>query len=123
MKKMIPLFRCTDMKRSIAFYTGILDFKLMEGDSPDDVVVVLTNDDAALMLTSLEGDQKAGIATNVLVENIDVLFKRYIDRGLDTSLKKDSPVHQGPLDQTWGRREFYVTDPDENTLRFIQPLS
>lgn len=123
MKKMIPLFRCTDIKRSIAFYTGILDFKLMEGDSPEDVVVVLTNEDAALMLTSLEGDQKVGIAANVLVENIDALFKRYIDRGLDTSLKKDSPVHQGPLDQTWGRREFYVTDPDGNTLRFIQPLS
>ena len=119
--KMIPLFRCTDMKRSIAFYTGILDFELFPGDSSD-VVVILTNEDAALMLTSLEGDQQVGIAANVLVDNIDELFKKYIARGLDPSSKKESPVHQGPLDQTWGRREFYVTDLDGNTLRFIQPI-
>lgn len=120
--KMIPLFRCTDIKQSIIFYTTVLDFTLHPSDSPHDIVVILTHGDAALMLTSLEGDQKSGIAANVLVENIDELFKKYIDRGLDTSHKKESPVHQGPLNQTWGRREFYVTDPDGNTLRFIQPL-
>jgi catechol 2,3-dioxygenase-like lactoylglutathione lyase family enzyme len=120
--KMIPLFRCTDIRRSIAFYTDILGFKLQSGNSPDDVVVTLTNEDAALMLTSLEGDQKPGIAANVLVKNIDELSRLYIARGLDTSHKKESPVHQGPLNQTWGTREFYVTDPDGNTLRFTQPL-
>ena len=86
--KMIPLFRCTDMKRSIAFYTGILDFELFPGDSSEDVVVILTNEDAALMLTSLEGDQQVGIAANVLVDNIDELFKKYIARGLYPSSKK-----------------------------------
>ncbi len=121
--KMIPLFRCADIRQSIAFYTTVLDFTLYPGDSPNGIVVVLTHGDAALMLTSLEGDQKSGIAANVLVDNIDELFRKYIARGLDTSSKKDSPVHQGPLDQTWGRREFYVSDPDGNTLRFIQPLS
>jgi hypothetical protein len=29
-------------------------------------------------------------------------------------------VHAGPIDQTWGTREFYVDDPDGNTLRFTQ---
>ena len=29
-------------------------------------------------------------------------------------------VHEGPIDQTWGTREFYVDDPDGNTLRFTQ---
>jgi hypothetical protein len=29
-------------------------------------------------------------------------------------------VHEGPVDQTWGTREFYVDDPDGNTLRFVQ---
>lgn len=120
--KMIPLFRCTDMKTSVAFYTTVLDFELYPGDTHEDAVVILTNKDAALMLTSLEGDQQVGIAANVLVDNIDELFKKYIARGLDPSSKKESPVHQGPLDQTWGRREFYITDPDGNTLRFIQPI-
>jgi catechol 2,3-dioxygenase-like lactoylglutathione lyase family enzyme len=120
---MIPIFRCTDMKKAIAFYTGILDFELKEpGASADDWVVLLANGDAELLLTSLEGDQKMGIAANVQVNDIDNLFEKYLRRGLDTSKKKESPVHQGPLDQTWGNREFYVTDPDGNTLRFLQPL-
>lgn len=31
-----------------------------------------------------------------------------------------SMVHEGPIDQSWGTREFYVDDPDGNTLRFTQ---
>ena len=120
--KMIPLFRTRNMKEAIVFYTNILDFELSEPDaSPDDWVVLLANGVAELMLTSLEGDQKLGIAANVLVDNIDELFEKYKKRGLDTSRKVDSPVHQGPIDQTWGTREFYVTDDDGNTLRFCKP--
>jgi uncharacterized glyoxalase superfamily protein PhnB len=83
-------------------------------------VVAIRNADAWLMLTTLEGDQKPGISAVVAVENVDELYHRYHSRGLDTSAKKDSPVHQAPLDQTWGTREFYVTDPDGNTLRFVR---
>lgn len=118
---MIPLFRVTDMKAAIHFYTGVLDFKLKEpGASADDWVVLLENGDADLMLTKLEGDQKIGIAANVLVVEVDSLFKKYRSRGLDQSFKENSPVHQEPVDQSWGTREFYVTDPDGNTLRFVQ---
>jgi catechol 2,3-dioxygenase-like lactoylglutathione lyase family enzyme len=121
--KMIPLFRCRSMKAAIAFYTGILDFELKEpGASADDWVVLLKNGKAELMLTILEGDQPMGIAANVLVQDIDGLFEKYVQRGLDTSGREDSPVHQGPLNQSWGNREFYVTDADGNTLRFMQPI-
>jgi catechol 2,3-dioxygenase-like lactoylglutathione lyase family enzyme len=121
--KMIPIFRCRNMKEAVLFYTTILDFEMNEpGASTDDWVVLLSNGDAELLLTSLEGDQKIGIAVNVLVNNIDDLFKKYLSRGLDTTNKEGSPVHQGPIDQSWGNREFYVTDPDGNTLRFFKPL-
>ena len=116
---MIPLLRCRDMKEAISFYTSILDFKLKYPDaSADDWVVDLVNEDAELQLTSLEGDQNPGIAVNVRVDEVDSLFEKYIKRGLDISNKKHSPVHQGPLNQSWGMREFYVTDPSGNTLRF-----
>jgi len=39
---------------------------------------------------------------------------------LDFELKY--PDDLGPTDQTWGTREFYVTDADGNTLRFCQPI-
>ena len=121
--QMVPIFRCTDMKRAITFYTEILDFQLYEpGASADDVVVALQNGEAGLLLTILEGDQKIGIAANVLVSDVDSLFRKYTSRGLDQSHRIESPVHLGPVDQSWGNREFYVTDPDGNTLRFVQPM-
>ena len=121
--KMIPLLRCKNMKEAISFYTNILDFELKDADaSPDDWVIDLVNGEAELQLTSLEGDQRTGIAVNVRVDDVDGLFEKYIKRGLDTSNKKGSPVHQGPLDQSWGMREFYVDDPTGNTLRFGKPI-
>lgn len=121
--KMVPIFRIRNMKDAISFYTCILDFELKEpGASSNDWVVALINGDAEFLLTSLEGDQKIGIATNVYVDNIDDLFNKYLERGLDISNKKDSPVHQGPINQSWGNREFYVTDLDGNTLRFFTPI-
>ena len=115
---MIPLFRCTSMKDAITFYTEILDFEVTEPNAADEAVTILSNGNAELMLSTIDG--LMGNAANVLVENIDTLFEKYIQRGLDTSNKQGSPVHQGPVDQTWGTREFYVTDRDGNTLRFRQ---
>jgi hypothetical protein len=43
----------------------------------------------------------------------------FLARGL-VPPERDSPVHKGPTDQTWGTREFYVDDPDDNTLVFVQ---
>src|SRR5258706_4251028 len=121
--KMIPLLRCRDMKEALSFYTGILDFELKYPDaSPDDWVIDLINGDAELQLTSLEGNHRPGFSINVRVDDVDGLFKEYKKRGLDTSNKEGSPVHQGPLDQSWGMREFYVTDPTGNTLRFGKPI-
>jgi hypothetical protein len=53
------------------------------------------------------------------------LFRKFQQRGLRTPGNPEKPeaVHEGPIDQTWGTREFYVDDPDGNTLRFIQGFS
>jgi hypothetical protein len=57
-----------------------------------------------------------------IIDRMRPCLKTYARRGLDISNKKESPVHQGPVAQTWGMREFYVNDPDGNTLRFRQPI-
>jgi len=119
----VPVIRCTNMPRSLAFYTGVLDFRLKyPGQSQEDVVIDIMNEVAELQLSVLRGDGVLGSATNIGVDDVDTLFAKYVARGLDTDCKLDSPVHQGPVDQTWGKREFYVTDPDGNTLRFGQVI-
>jgi hypothetical protein len=86
-------------------------------------VVDLINGTAELQLTMHEGDYLFGSVANVWVENVDNIFQKYLDRGLDTSGREESPVHRGPTNQSWGTREFYVTDQDRNTLRFCQPMT
>ncbi len=119
----IPVIRCTDVKRSLAFYTSILDFKKKYPEASDaDWVVDLVQGDAEIQLSQHAGDGAFGCAINLRVKDVDGLFRKYVERGLDTTGHEDSPVHRGPVNQTWGIREFYVTDGDGNTLRFGEPL-
>jgi catechol 2,3-dioxygenase-like lactoylglutathione lyase family enzyme len=120
----IPTVRCRTMKASIAFYTGVLDFTLADGDDDegDPSFRVLMRNGDQLWLSSHGGDGEFGQCVNVLVDDVDALFREVRARGLVTPGNPDAPqqVHEGPIDQTWGTREFYVEDPDGNTVRFTQ---
>jgi len=121
--KLIPLFKVTDMRAVIRHYTEVLDFVMTwPEDTPDSAVVDLGHEETELQLTTHESDKLFGSVVNIWVNDVDALFAKYMSRGLNTSGKSNSPVHTGPVDQTWGRREFYVTDADGNTLRFGQFL-
>ena len=121
--KFIPLFKVSDMRKAIHHYTTILDFVITcPDDNEQSPVVDLGHNELELQITTFERDSLFGSVAYVFVEDVDALFKKFVDRGLNTALKTDSPVHQGPVDQTWGRREFYVTDVDGNTLRFCKTI-
>ncbi|MBV9987062.1 MAG: VOC family protein [Chitinophagaceae bacterium] len=121
--KFIPLFKVRDMRIALHHYTEVLDFNMTwPEDTIDSPVIDLGHAETELQITTHESERLFGSVVNVWVENVDDLFARYKSRGLDSSAKPNSPVHQGPVDQTWGRREFYVTDPDGNTLRFCQDV-
>ena len=47
-----------------------------------------------------------------LVDDVDALHAEFVGRGVKISVE--------PVDQTWGTREMYVRDPDNNCIRFIQ---
>ena len=120
----IPTVRCRNMAASVAFYTCVLDFERVDGDDDmtDPSFSALSRDGWLLYLSSHRGDGEYGQAIAITVDNVDDLFSRFRQRGLKTPGNPASPqaVHEGPLDQTWGTREFYVDDPDGNTLRFTQ---
>lgn len=125
---LIPTLRCRHMRQSLAFYTGILDFERVDGDDEldDPSFSVLAREGGHLFLSSHRGDGVFGSVVAVTTTDIDALFRTFRARGLHTPGNPDAPehVHEGPIDQTWGTREFYVEDPDGNTLRFFQsPLA
>ncbi len=121
--KVIPVLKSRNMQASLKFYVETLGFRLRKPDNgPALPVIDVTRDGIDIQLSTLSGDGVFGSAVNIEVEDVDGLFKTFVQRGLDATDKKDSPVHQGPVNQSWGTREFYVNDPDGNTLRFRQPI-
>lgn len=121
--KLIPTFKCKNMQESLEFYSKILgfevDFMLTTSTGEKDFhYASLKKDQCELHLSTHAGDGVFGSVIYVQVEEVDNLFAQFVKNGLMIVGKKDSPVHIGPTDQTWGMREFYVDDPSGNTLRF-----
>lgn len=119
----VPLFKVSNMADAIRHYTEVLDFVMTDpNDHADSPVVDLDRNGWNMQLTTTESEKLFGSVVYFWVEDVDALFVKYLERGLDTSHKAGSPVHQGPVNQTWGKREFYVTDADDNTVRFCQGI-
>ncbi|HTH54840.1 MAG TPA: VOC family protein [Cyclobacteriaceae bacterium] len=116
--KLIPTLRCKDINLSLEFYTKVLGFGIKFTHAPDGQIgyAGIEKDGCEIHLSRHEGGW--GTIVYVEVDEVDLLFREFVKRGLDNSHKKESPVHQGPTDQTWGMREFYIDDPSGNTLRF-----
>lgn len=119
----VPVLHCRRIASAITFYTTVLDFELVSGDdrADDPAYRVLARRGDWLILSSHAGDSRPGQAIVVTTDDVDADWRRFRARGLVPAKPADvSPVHAGPLEQTWGTREFYVDDPDGNTLRFTQ---
>jgi catechol 2,3-dioxygenase-like lactoylglutathione lyase family enzyme len=124
--KIVPVIKSNDLERSVRFYTEVLDFERKWPDEEDretaNGVAHLTRDGAELQISRHAGDGKFGSLNRVFVDDVDERYATFRARGLDTSLRPESPIHTAPVDQTWGLREFAVTDPDGNGLCYCTPI-
>jgi len=118
----VPTFVVRDIREAIAFYTGVIDFDLafvMKEDAPFYAVLGRGADELHLSLYTGRGP-RGHCSAIVVCEDVDVLFASFKARGLSIPIRPDSPVHESPLNQTWGSREVYIDDPSGNTLCFQQ---
>ena len=125
--RMVPVIKTSDLDRSIRFYTEVLDFtwkwpEYAEAEIANGVAD-LTMEGADLQLSRHAGDGVFGSLQRVFVDDVDERYAKFLSRGLDTTLRPESPVHTSPIDQTWGLRELSVTDPDGNGLCFCGPVT
>ena len=119
----IPVLHSDRIQRAVDFYTRVLDFKVVGGDgrTEDPAYSVLARRGDYLIVSSHAGDSVTRQAVVVTSDDVDDDWRRFTAAGLMPAKSAgESPVHAGPLEQTWGTREFYVDDPDGNTLRFTQ---
>lgn len=125
--RMVPVVKSSDLNRSVTFYTEVLDFErkwpeYAEAETANGVAGLI-KDGAELQLSRHAGDGVFGSLQRIYVDDVDERYHTFHARGLDTTQRPESPVHTAPLDQTWGLREFSVTDPDGNGLCFCAPIN
>jgi len=119
---LIPTLIVRDMAEAIAFHTQVLDFKLVTvwpEAAPFYAVLARGADEMHLSLASGEGRNSRSTAI-VVCDEVDEAFAAFKSRGLRPPSRSNSPVHEAPLNQSWGTREVYIDDPSGNTLVFQQ---
>lgn len=101
----IPVLPVCDLKRSIAFYTELLEFKLDWGGGSDDSICSVSRDGCAIMLQQ----RVLGAAPSWVWIGLedDSLFDLYASKGVK--------VKQPPKNFSWAY-EMKFEDPDGNVL-------
>jgi catechol 2,3-dioxygenase-like lactoylglutathione lyase family enzyme len=114
----LPQLRITNADRSLRFYVDGLGFAIdwqhqFEPGFP--FFFQLTRQGQSIFLTEHAGDCQVGGAVYFIVPDADACWAAMALRGV---------VPTNPLaTMPWGTREFVVTDPDGNRLRFASERS
>ena len=119
-----PTIKCRDITASVKFYTEVLDFTLVQTPDPDpnsfmSKYAFIIRDGCGVHLSSHLGDGVFGNVVYVRVDDIDPLYKQFVANGLKTDRPHEYPaIRIKPVEQSWGMKEFSITDPDGNKLTY-----
>ena len=128
--KLVPELVCSDLDRSLEFYTSVLGFSILY-QRQEERFVYLEREGAEIMLE--EPGQRAFIAGDLIKPygrgiNLQIEVSN-LDELLEAVRRASVPVFL-PLEDKWyrrddvllGNRQFVVQDPDGYLLRFFQNL-
>ena len=113
----IPLLHISSSVLAEDFYCHKLGFKKVFANRPnsataDPCYLGISRDDVVIHLSSFSGDGVFGHVVNLVVNDIDTLHQEFVLKGIEINLE--------PTNQTWGNREMYIRDADDNCIRFLQ---
>ena len=116
LKLAIPLLHVSDPVASEKFYCDKLGFQKTFVYCPfgesGPCYFGLERDGIRIHLSSFPEDGKPGSAVVLITDDVDALYKEFT--------LKNTIIDLTPTDQSWGNREMYIKDPDENSIRFTQ---
>jgi uncharacterized glyoxalase superfamily protein PhnB len=117
LKAAVPEIHVRKSAEAKDFYSHKLGFTHRNSWRPDETkddpcYMAFERDGVWLQVTSFRGT--LGTVVYVYVDDVDTLHAEFVAKGVQHLSQVE--------DQTWGTREFAVTDPDDNTLRFGQQI-
>jgi len=133
--KLVPELNCTNLERSLAFYTDVLGFRVRYA-RPEQHFAYLERDGSELMLeqlaevedpertyhaAALEHPFGRGMHLQIEVSDLGPLHQKVMGSGAKIQI---------PLEERWyraddlelGNRQFVLLDPDGFVLRFFETL-
>ena len=119
-----PFIRCSQIHKSLTFYTELLDFKIRQAPDPEpgsfmSMYALLEREGHFLHVSQHAGDGVFGNVIFIRVKNIDFLYQQFIENGLKVDdAGENAVISMQPVQQTWGMKEFSVRDPDGNRITF-----
>ena len=131
-KPLVPEFWCSDFEASLAFYTRVLGFSVVQRRG-DDRHAYLELGDAQIMLANWEQDGSwetaklespfgRGINFQIIVDDVEGLCKNVLSEGVKPFVEIYT-MDYWRTDRMDKRTEFAVQDPDGYLLRFTQIVS
>jgi len=115
----VPIIKVSDIKASIDYYCNKLGFTEVNTYFPDDKKAIgyasLIDKNIEIHLSNFPGDGVSGSVLYFYVNDIDQLYSRFVESSVNITVKL--------VLQTWGNKEFYVSDLDGNILRFGEKAS
>lgn len=129
--KVVPELLCTDIRKTIAFYTGVLGFSIAY-ERPEETFAYLSLAGADLMFEQVTGPGRRwitgemgapfgrGVNFQIEVEDVALLYGRVLEYSATSAylpVEDKSYVCDGEIATN---RQFIVQDPDRYLLRFAE---
>lgn len=114
----IPQLRVSSAVHSLKFYVDGVGFSVdwdHQFESGYPLFIQVARAGQTIFLAEHSGDCRVGGAVYFIVTDADACFSEFMGRGI-TAIDP-------PSNTPWGTREFVVTDPDGNRLRFASDLA
>ena len=124
-----PFIKCSDIAKSIEFYTHVLDFKVVQAPDPNpksfmSKYAFLERDGSYIHLSMHEGDGVFGNLIYINVDDVGAIAKKVSGVQIGNFKSQTHPkIMLELVSQTWGMKEFGVSDPDGNKITYGQKLS
>ena len=113
-KHSVPILFSADVRRSIHYYTQVLEFdNKWEWDDPPSFGGV--SKDVVQIFFCNNGQGHPGTWISINVKNVDEYYESIQQKG--------ALIRTAPADMDWGLREMLVEDPDGHIIRFGHGIS
>lgn len=112
--RVAPEIPVIDLNEAVAYYSTKLGF-VLQTMMPERDYAVVERDDVALHLFHDRRAIHSPLAFHIFTSGLDELYAEFQKRG--------AKVKQEILHKPWGTRDFRVTDPSGNEIKFTEPLA